>query len=534
MEVSIPYGEFTGETMCDATEVAFKTAVAQLFCQYTNEDQIARCELGVGDHHHPDAIAAATIERGTLVGCQSTSAYNKLAMDMAKQQLSCLYGNDYVEASGCLFNSSPREMSAADNCGGIHEEECGIRPGDDEASYGGILTSVAVDTVSSTTSTAAANVLARGLLETLPKCSFLNKEINVDCADKGRAHPSAVLSVNIPQGTVTADTMCDATEQAFRMAVSKLQCLWTNEEQTFGGCPDGFELVEAGKVEADTLIQCSTATADAIALAMAKAQVRCELVALYPYLFGNVMATSTECPGDELAADNRRWELLAGGFVGAGEIQSTTQESADAIAESLALIRTVCKPIRRENHTQTSTGKLCEERDLEVCTENGYVTIGGSSIVTYGWTQKETNDYAKALAEAQEICCPKISYNTAVTGTKTCGSAGICVTGEVAADSIPSWDQDDGVAKATAIAQGIANALTVCCSDGLPECSSGELIYYNGTDWVCFGCAGSMNMIYHNGEDWSCIPDPGSGLHVLSAVGGVPSWIATEECDTLP
>ena len=236
----------------------------------------------MGDHYHPAAVKVATVDKGTIVGCKSTDEYNKIAMDMAKAKLDCLYGNDYVEATGCLVNSSPRSMSAADNCGGIHAEECGIRPGDDEESYGGIHTSVAVDTVSSTTSTGAANVIAIGLLETLPKCSFWNKEINVDCENKGIAHSSArdMLSVNIPQGEVTGTTMCDATEQAFRMAVSRLQCLWTNERQEVNDCPPGFQLVEGGEgiVEADTLIQCSTVIANAIALAMAKAQVRCEMI----------------------------------------------------------------------------------------------------------------------------------------------------------------------------------------------------------------------------------------------------------------
>jgi hypothetical protein len=279
VSVKIGQGEFTGETMCDATEQAFRAAVAQLFCEWTNDEQEAECKLGVGDHYHPAAVKVATVDKGTLVGCKSTDEYNKIALEMAKAKLQCLYGNDYVEATGCLVNSSPRSMSAADNCGGIHAEECGIRPGDDEESYGGIFTAVAADTVSSTTSTDAANILAIGLLETLPKCSFRNKEINVDCENKGRAHqPSAVLSVHIPQGDVTGTTMCDATEQAFRMAVAQLQCLWTNEEQTFGDCPYGFELVVEGKVEANTLIQCSTAIADAIALAMAKAQVRCQML----------------------------------------------------------------------------------------------------------------------------------------------------------------------------------------------------------------------------------------------------------------
>ena len=107
---------------------------------------------------------------------------------------------------------------------------------------------------------------------------------------------------------------------------------------------------------------------------------------------------------------------------------------------------------------------------------------------------------AQGIADAQTLCCPTIYYNTAVNGTKSCDSAGICAPGAVAANSIPSWNS---VIEATAIAQGIANALTVCCSDvgggggdTLPECDLNSLLYYDGTDW-------------------QCIPPPsGSGLHV--------------------
>ena len=41
----------------------------------------------------------------------------------------------------------------------------------------------------------------------------------------------------------------------------------------------------------------------------------------------------------------------------------------------------------------------------------------------------------------------------------------------------------------------------------------GQLAYWNGTDYVPFSSP------------------PGSGTHVLGAVGGTIQWIATEECD---
>jgi hypothetical protein len=570
MEVFIPEGEFTGETMCDATEQAFRVAVTQLFCEYTNATQIAECPLlEEGDHYHPDAIVLVTVEEGTLVGCRSTAEYNKLAMDMAMAQLYCIFGNDEQNnAPGCTLKSRPRIITGTDNCGGSHTERCGVAVGgSDEPLNGGFppIMFIQADIVTSTISTAAANVIARGLLET-PQCSWVNNEIDVACEDKGVAHSSAVLEVNIPQGTVTGDTMCDATEQAFRMAVAQLQCLWTNEEQTFGDCPDGFELVEEGKVEADTLIQCSTAVANAIALALAKAQVQCK-----PKLYGNAMATSIKCPGDDLPEDQRRWELEAAGFVGAGEVQSTTQESADAIAESLALSRTVCKP-KLNCNPETAYGQRdgCPgaPSDPQYCPQT---FVGGETICAYGFLPDELQVIAQMIADAQTFCCPE--YNTAVTGTKSCGPEGICVTGEVAADSIPSWDQDDGVAKATAIAQGIANAQTFCCPKvyfntavtGSKDCGSegvcvpGAVSEGSIPSWksvaeataiaqgiadaltVCcppdgdgVGTCSAGSLLYSDGaETWQCLgPPTGTGLHVLGCnAGGIPSWIPTEECE---
>jgi hypothetical protein len=573
MEVFIPEGEFTGETMCDATEQAFRVAVTQLFCEYTNATQIAECPpLEEGDHYHPDAIVLVTVEEGTLVGCRSTAEYNNLAMDMAMAQLYCIFGNDEQNnAPGCTLKSRPRILTGTDNCGGSHTERCGVAAGgSDEPLDGGFppIMFIQADIVTSTISTAAANVIARGLLET-PQCSWVNNEIDVGCEDKGVAHSSAVLAVNIPQGTVIADTMCDATEQAFRMAVAQLQCLWTNERQEVNDCPNGFQLVEGGEgvVETDTLIQCSTELANAIALAMAKAQVQCK-----PTLFGNAEVTRSECPGDDEGDEfNRRWELKVSGVVFAGEVQSTTQESADAIAESLVLLRTICAP-KLNCNPLTAYGQRdgCPGAPSapQYCPQT---FVGGETICAYGFLPDELQVIAQMLADAQTFCCPE--YNTAVTGNKSCGPEGVCVYGEVAAGLIPSYDPDDGVAKATAIAQGIADAQTFCCpkvyfntavtgtkscdSEGI--CVTGEVVADSIPSWnseeeataiaqgianaltVCcsdigggdLGTCPAGSLLYSDGaETWQCLgPPTGTGLHVLGCtVGGIPGWIETDAC----
>jgi len=48
-------------------------------------------------------------------------------------------------------------------------------------------------------------------------------------------------------------------------------------------------------------------------------------------------------------------------------------------------------------------------------------------------------------------------------------------------------------------------------SNSLPDGKAGDMLYYNGTDWVI-------------------LPAPSSGVFVLSHNGSTPSWIATEEC----
>lgn len=560
LEVSIEQGVTEGETMCDATEQAFRMAVVQLFCEYTNAEQTANCGRDEGDHFHPDAVISATIAANTIRGCQSTAKHNIIAMGMAMAQLDCLYGNDYQEG-GCAISSNPRTLTEADNCGGKHTEIC-----KGEAMDAFEVPFIAEDFVASPKSTAAANALARALLDIKP-CVWFNNEVTVTCENKGRRHPSAVLTVTIPQGTITAETMCDATEQAFKTAVSQLQCLWTNEEQIFDECPYDMELVEAGVVEADTLIQCSTALANEIAMSMARAQIVCK-----PKMYGNAMATSTKCPGDELPVEERRWELELGGFVGANTIQTNNQEVSDAIAEALALSRTICKPIYNCN-PETAYGDITKcplkdpdnpQGDRDVCHRE---FVGSEQVCAYGfldsevqaiaqmiadaatyccpkiyynpteatgpttcdndtepcelgkieaeaiWSMKSeehAQELAQKLADAKTFCCPKTYFNTAVQGNKDC-SYGICVQGAVPANKIPSWVS---VRDATAIAKGIADTLTVCClppgegGGNLPECADNSLIYYGGEEvgWVCLP------------------PYTGSNVGVLESSGGAPSW----------
>lgn len=55
--------------------------------------------------------------------------------------------------------------------------------------------------------------------------------------------------------------------------------------------------------------------------------------------------------------------------------------------------------------------------------------------------------------------------------------------------------------------------------------------YLDKKDGLPVGILGDL--LYHNGSEWALLPSPsGSGVFVLSHNGTVPSWIATEECDT--
>lgn len=39
------------------------------------------------------------------------------------------------------------------------------------------------------------------------------------------------------------------------------------------------------------------------------------------------------------------------------------------------------------------------------------------------------------------------------------------------------------------------------------------------------------DILYWNGSSWSPLPSPSGGLRVLASDGGIPYWIATEDCD---
>jgi len=55
-----------------------------------------------------------------------------------------------------------------------------------------------------------------------------------------------------------------------------------------------------------------------------------------------------------------------------------------------------------------------------------------------------------------------------------------------------------------------------------------DRIFESGGSGLPDGQAGDM--LYHDGTDWVLLPNPGSGIHVLSHDGTAPSWIETEEC----
>lgn len=430
-------------------------AKAQLVCLFSNNTQTATCgDTAPGDVFHSSAIVEVAVPEGVIVTDNvggGTPAANETALKLAAVQLFCAFTNT-SQSGSCVTTGQPGTFIDVDNNGGLHTETCEneLLSADNPPA-----TVIDPDTIITLISTSYANELAKELIPKIP-CIWTNNAVQVECENKGRPHPSAVLEASIDQGTNEAPSLCQATEVAFRMAVSQLVCIWTNEMQQ-AECPGGSTETQPGVVEADTIIAPSTAIANAIALSMAQAKLVCS-----PPLFGNSGASYAQCPDDAKPEAERRWELDTAGSVAANEVFSTSQESADAIAESLAKARVVCKP-KRNCNPDTATGAICEPQNLSTCK---FGTVGSEQLCAYGFLAAEVQEMAQMIADATTVCCPTISFNTAVTGTKSCVE-GICVTGSVEAGVIPSWNPDvaQGVAEATEIAQGIANALTVCCED---------------------------------------------------------------------
>lgn len=67
-------------------------------------------------------------------------------------------------------------------------------------------------------------------------------------------------------------------------------------------------------------------------------------------------------------------------------------------------------------------------------------------------------------------------------------------------------------------------------ASGAPT-AAGQLLQWTGTAWTPLPTPSANTMLLWNGTAWTSTPAPPStGTHVLGAVGGVISWIATEEC----
>lgn len=64
-----------------------------------------------------------------------------------------------------------------------------------------------------------------------------------------------------------------------------------------------------------------------------------------------------------------------------------------------------------------------------------------------------------------------------------------------------------------------------------PGTAAGQLMQWTGDVWEALPTPSANTMLLWNGTAWTSTPAPPStGTHVLGAVGGVISWIATEEC----
>ena len=452
-------------------------ADALLVCLWTNNEQTACCPTTV-NIFHSSAVTCVTIPEGIIVTDEGTVHANELALKLAVMQLYCVYTNE-IQCSGCGILGEPRGYTAADNAGTQHSNVCLGEELSDE-SPGGVC--IEQDTIITTISTDHANLLARNLAYVGP-CIWCSNPAAVVCEDKGRPHPTAILAAAVDFCEVEATVLCQASEIAFRMAVAKLICLWSNNAQFAIDCPPGFTLIAGGVVWEDTIIAPTTDVADQIAKGIAESAKVCK-----QDFFGNGAAINISCPGDENAPNNNRYELETAGVVAADTIFTTTPGLSDDIAEAIARAETVCRPVRRCNSSAYG-GHLCTDQVPEkaICHEGA---IGGTDLCSYGLTQDEIQAVAQAFADANTVCCPTKTYNEECTGYKDCGDAGQCVYGTVAAGSFVSYNDDPeaGAEEVQAIAQAVANAQSMCCppvtyneaQSGVKTCAPGDVMCVEG------------------------------------------------------
>lgn len=524
----------------NANEMANIAAESQLACTWTNGEQVVTCPLPpsppiIGNIWHSSAVTSVTIPAESVYSPESTCAADEIALRMAISQLFCAYTNPKVCHECQVIDTIDPTILAADNSGWTHTEVCNSVKNEIEQPYEPPC--IDEGTVISMISSYDAWLIAGKMVPYVP-CVFGNYDMTVECdPTRGRFHSSAVSSVSIAKESVKSTIGCEATAIAFRVAVSQLVCLWTNDDRTGVPCPDDTtpdvdqppdglqtpcEDTQVGIVTPDdpgkptvitsggtgvqatvsvTLYPChiETVPADTIisTIDAADANRQAQMIAdagsiccpavqvcvpgfdieipQIPPPVPNDPQSNEDCPDDK-----ENWELVTAGNVEAGAVVAATKEAANAIAASIAKISTVCKPKLICNDTVTGW-KDCQEAGICFAP-----TIHSEEICVPFMQKSDVQALAQKLADSATMCCPY--YNDAQDGEKECTDTETgetippCIIGSVAANMVFAFESKE---KANEMAKGLADAGTFCCpSDGSGggACGSDFVLKYVGAN----------------------------------------------------
>lgn len=294
-------------------------------CIYCNNPVDVACEpRGIPAS---GAVLNVSVDQCEIEAAQLCAA-TETAFRMAVAQLICLWTNE-LQSNDCLVVGEARRYFAADNAGDIHIGQCYTEDKSPDSPGRNVIP---MGTVVTPLGTPAANQMAQNMLPRVP-CLWCSNPAIVQCVDKGLPHSSAVLVSEVGPCIVEASVLCEASEIAFRIAVARLVCLWTNEEQKEDECPEGLELVQAGVVPADTIIAPNTGIANQIAKGIALAQRICK-----PKFYCNYEKTGEKECG---VCEEKYVHTVEECTIPSWE----SQEDADEIAQGIANALTFCVPI---------------------------------------------------------------------------------------------------------------------------------------------------------------------------------------------
>ena len=309
-----------------------------------------------------------------------------------------------------------------------------------------------------------------------------------------------------------------------------------NLEWTFADCPPGFELVTKGFVPACSFELPTCAAANAIAKAIAQSSIVCKLK-----LVGNSTQTNSSCPstGD--------WELIASGVVFDGEIKTNDKAASDAVALGLAKARTYCRP-KLYGNNEAYIPNCPDPQEKWEFWASGFCQAN----TVFAYSQEAADRLAQGIARATLDCRKKRWMNYEAEGyAPECEENEEPIQHKVPSDSIPSWHSQDD---ANQIAQGIADSLTYCKpntktytntsdAEGVLECQEGEEAQEHTVpagsipSWVSAADADSIASGIAQALSF-CKPEkppepPGGGVFVYASVDGARQWYPVNKSVTI-